>query len=143
MEPGLPAFRPGMTAGGKAGCVAIVGLATIATCAALASTANAAVPRQFFGVVPSGFDSTAEMQRMAANGVGTVRVLVNWAKVEPQQGARDWSYYDDYVGRLAAAGLQPEPLLLGEPTWTPNFPRPPISSPLARGSWQTFLSELA
>jgi hypothetical protein len=132
-----------MKAGGKAGCVATALLATIATWAALASTADAAVPRQFFGVVPSGFDSTAEMQRMAANGVGSVRVLVNWAKVEPQPGARDWSYYDDYVGRLAAAGLQAEPLLLGEPTWTPNFPHPPIYSPLARSSWQTFLTELA
>jgi hypothetical protein len=131
-----------MKAGGKAGCLAAAALATISGCATLAGTANAAVPRGFFGVVPSGYDSTAGMQRMAANGVRTVRVLVNWAKVEPQQGARDWSYYDDYVGRLAAAGLQPEPLLLGEPTWTPGFPRPPIHSPLARSSWQTFLTEL-
>jgi hypothetical protein len=83
------------------------------------------------------------MQRMAANGVREVRVLVNWYRVEPTQGVRDWSYYDDYVGRLAAAGLQPRPLLLGEPTWIPEFPRPPVYSPLARASWQSFLTELA
>jgi hypothetical protein len=91
--------------------------------------------------VPSGFDSNAEMQRMAANGVGSVRVLINWNNVEPQQGVRDWSYYDDYVGRLAAAGLQSEPLLLGVPAWLP--PRPPLYSSVARRSWQSFVGELA
>jgi hypothetical protein len=130
-----------MRVGRKARSVAAATLATISACAALAGTANAAVPRDFFGVVPSGYDSNAEMQRMAASGVGAVRVLVNWNKVEPRQGIRDWSYYDDYVGRLAAAGLQVQPLLLGVPTWLPL--RPPLYSPLARGSWQSFVGELA
>jgi polysaccharide biosynthesis protein PslG len=130
-----------MKAGGKASCLAAAALATISACAALAGAADAAVPRQFFGVVPSGYDSNAEMQRMGANGVGAVRVLVNWAKVEPQQGVRDWSYYDDYVGRLAAARLQVQPFLGGVPTWLPL--RPPIFSSLARASWRSFLAELA
>jgi polysaccharide biosynthesis protein PslG len=93
--------------------------------------------------VPSGYDSPAQMQRMAANGVGAVRVLVNWANVEPRQGVRDWSYYDAYIGGFAAAGVQVQPLLLGEPTWTPHFPRPPIFGSLASASWQSFLTELA
>jgi polysaccharide biosynthesis protein PslG len=130
-----------MKAGGKARCVAAAVLVTISACGALAASAEAALPRDFFGVVPSGYDSNAEMERMAANGVGSVRVLVNWVNVEPQQGVRNWSYYDDYVGRLAAAGLRPEPLLLGVPGWLP--PRPPLYSSLARRSWQSFIAELA
>ncbi|HEX3563084.1 MAG TPA: hypothetical protein VHU24_09635 [Solirubrobacterales bacterium] len=132
-----------MKAGVKRRLVAAVAVATISACAALGGTAKAAPPRDFFGVVPSGYDSSAQMQRMAANGVGAVRVLINWSRVEPHQGVRDWSYYDSYVGALAAAGLQAQPLLLGEPTWTPHFPRPPIYSSLARRSWQSFLTDLA
>jgi hypothetical protein len=132
-----------MRAGGKAGRLAAAAIATFAVCALPVGSSNAAVPRAFYGVVPSGYDSSAEMQRMAASGVGEVRVLVNWNRVEPTQGIRDWSYYDDYVARLAAAGLQPRPLLLGEPAWTPGFPRPPVYSPLASASWQSFLTELA
>jgi polysaccharide biosynthesis protein PslG len=129
-----------MKAGRKAGCVGAAALATVSACAALAGPADAAVPRDFFGVVPSGSDTSAEMQRMAATGVGAVRMQVNWATVEPQQGARNWSYYDDYIGRLAAAGLQAQPVLLGVPGWLP--PRPPIFSSVARSSWRSFLTEL-
>jgi hypothetical protein len=131
-----------MTAGRKARSAAAVTLATIATCAA-ALPAGAAVPRDFFGVVPSGYDSAAEMQRMADNGVGAVRLLVNWNMVEPRQGVRDWSYYDSYIAGLAAARIQAQPLLLGEPAWIPGFPRPPVYSALGRASWESFLAELA
>ena len=131
-----------MKAGRKARAVAGA-LATISVCAALAGSAGAAVPRDFFGVVPSGGDSDAQLQRMSATGIGAVRVLVNWNDVEPRPGLRDWSRYDAYFGRLAAAGLQVQPLLLGEPGWTPHFPRPPIFGSLAQSSWQNFLTDLA
>ena len=132
-----------MKAGRKARLVAAAALVTLSTTAALAGTARADVPRDFFGVVPSGYDTPAEMQRMAANGVGAACVLVNWANVEPRQGARDWSYYDSYIGGFAAAGIQVQPLLLGEPTWVPGFPRPPIFGASAAQSWQSFLTDLA
>src|SRR6266545_655332 len=103
-----------MRGGRKTRCAAAAALATISACAALAGSADAAVPRDFFGVVPSGYDSTAEMQRMAANGVGAVRLLVNWNLVEPRQGVRDWTYYDNYVAGLAAAGLQAQHQLPGD-----------------------------
>jgi hypothetical protein len=132
-----------MLVGRKARSLAATALATISACIALADTADAAVPRDFFGVVPSGYDSSAEMQRMTQNGVGAVRLLVNWNMVEPRQGARDWTYYDNYVAGLAAAGLQAQPLLLGEPAWTPRFPRPPVYTAVGRSSWQSFVAELA
>ncbi len=132
-----------MLAGRKARSIAGAALATISAAAALAGTASAAVPRDFFGVVPSGDDSSAETQRMAANGVGAVRLLLNWNLVEPRQGVRDWTYYDDYVGRLAASGIQAQPLLLGEPAWIPRFPRPPVYTAVGRSSWRSFVAELA
>ena len=132
-----------MTVGRKARSVAALALATVSACAAMSGTAGAAVPRDFFGVVPSGYDTPAEMQMMSSHGVGAVRLLVNWSMVEPRQGARDWSYYDAYVARSAAAGLQIQPLLLGEPAWIPHFPRPPIFGAAAVRSWQSFVAELA
>jgi hypothetical protein len=129
-----------MKAGGKGRRFAVAALIALSACGVLAPKAGA-VPRAFFGVVPSGYDSNAEMQRMAANGVGSVRFLIDWRVIEPNQGARDWSYYDDYIARLAAAGLQTQPMLGGVPAWLP--PRPPIFSPLARSSWQSFLGQLA
>jgi hypothetical protein len=129
-----------MKAGGKARRLAAAALIALSACGLLAPTAGA-VPRAFFGVVPSGYDSNAEMQRMAANGVGSVRFLIDWRVVEPNQGVWDWSYYDGYIGRLAAAGIQTEPMLGGVPAWLP--PRPPIFTSLARSSWQSFLGELA
>ena len=94
-------------------------------------------------MVPSGNDTASEMQLMASHGVGAVRLLVNWNLVEPRQGVRDFSYYDAYVAQSAAAGLQIQPLLLGEPAWTPHYPRPPIFSPTARAAWQSFVAEFA
>jgi hypothetical protein len=61
--------------------------------------------------------------------------------VEPNQGVREWSYYDDYIGRLAAAGIRAQPMLGGVPTWLPT--RPPLFSPLERSSWQSFVGDLA
>jgi hypothetical protein len=130
-----------MKGGRKTGCLAVAALTMIAACVALAGTAGAAAPRQFFGVVPSGYESSALMQRMAANGVGAVRLRINWGMVEPRQGVRNWTYYDNYLERLAAAGIQAQPYLMLMPGWLP--PRPPIFSSLARSSWTSFLAELA
>jgi hypothetical protein len=130
-----------MAAGGKTRGVAAGALAAILLWAAPASTAEAAAPRQFFGVVPSGYESSALMQRMAANGVGAARVRIRWGDVEPQQGTRNWTYYDNYIARFAAAGIQVQPYLMGVPGWLP--PRPPIFSALARSSWTSFLGEVA
>jgi hypothetical protein len=131
-----------MKAGGKAICVAAATLATMAACAVPAGAAKTkAPPRQFFGVVPSGYDSNALLQRMVASGVGTVRLKVSWADIEPQQGFRNWTYYDNYLVRLASAGLRAQPFLIRVPPWLP--PQPTISNSVARASWQGFLTDLA
>ena len=108
-----------------------------------AGTASAAVPPDFFGVVPSGL-TPADMARMAQSGVSSVRVRIEWSRVEAQPGQRNWAYYDAYVGALAQAGLQGQPDLFGVPSWiSPRPARPPIYSPGQRQAWTSFIAELA
>jgi hypothetical protein len=52
----------------------------------------AAAPREFFGLVPQGKTPPPEdIQRMGRGNVGTVRFLLNWAAVEPQDNQFDFS----------------------------------------------------
>jgi Beta-galactosidase len=131
-----------MKAGGKAGLVAAA-LATISICGAATTAAGAAVAPGFFGMTPSG-TTLADANQMAAHGVRTVRVQVNWGFIEPSPGQRDWSFYDDFISNLAAARLQALPVLLGVPTWiSPHGSRPPIYSASQRSAWTSFVRELA
>jgi hypothetical protein len=131
-----------MKAGGKAGFVAAA-LATISICGAVAATARAAVPPEFFGMIPSG-TTLNDANQMAASGVRTVRVQVNWGFIEQSPGHRDWSFYDDFIGNLAAARLQALPVLLGVPTWiSSRGSRPPIYTGSQRRAWTSFVAELA
>ncbi len=100
-------------------------------------------PHGFFGVIPSGL-TPADMSRMAANGVATVRMNIEWSRVEPQPGQRDWSFYDWYVGALAQSGIQAEPLLFGVPSWISAKPaKPPLFGAGQRLAWSSFLTDLA
>jgi hypothetical protein len=118
-------------------------VATVLASAALAGAADAATPPGFFGVVPSSL-SQADVTRMAQNGVGTVRVQVNWGWIEAQPGQRNWANYDAVVSVLAQSGLQVEADLLGVPSWISRRPSsPPIYSAAQRQAWIGFIAELA
>jgi hypothetical protein len=106
------------------------------------STASAAVPEGFFGMVPSSTTQTS-MDQMAASGVGSVRIQIIWRLIEPAPGQRNWSTYDNYIGNIAAAGLQATPLLSGTPPWLSPRGGPPIYSGPQRAAWTSFLVELA
>ena len=114
----------------------------LAAGAVSAGTASAAVPPGFFGVVPSSL-APNDVARMAQNGVGTVRLGINWAAVEPQPGPRNWTGYDTAVGNLATQHLRAEPLLLGAPAWASTNGRPPIFTSGQRQAWTSFVAELA
>lgn len=131
-------MRPGSTSG-RACALA---LSVFGIWAGAGTDAHAGTPDDFFGSIQDNA-TTAEMQAMSANGVASLRILVNWAAVEHTQGVRDWSYYDDLIGRSAAAGLQPLPLLLGVPTWISDRPsRPPIYTESQRAAWLSFTQAL-
>jgi hypothetical protein len=115
----------------------------LAASASRSAAAPAAPPHGFFGVVPSALTSS-DINRMAQNGVATVRIQVNWGFIESQQGHRDWSNYDAVIGAIANAGLQTEAVLFGVPSWiSPRPARPPIYSRAQRQAWTSFASEIA
>jgi polysaccharide biosynthesis protein PslG len=134
-----------MTAGTRRGLLPWVAALALALCAAVPVAANAAAPPPpgFFGMVPSA-PSQTEANQMAASGVATVRVQVNWGFIEPRQGQRDWTVYDNYVGYLAVAGLRVEPVLFGVPSWiSSRTAAPPIYTAAQRQAWMGFVADLA
>src|SRR3954452_5835494 len=79
--------------------------ATVVLFAAFAASA-AAVPANFWGVVPQGLPSEEQFQRLERGGVGSLRVPISWALVQPVQGATpDWSTVDPLVSGAATAGI--------------------------------------
>ena len=52
---------------------------------------------------------------MAAAGIGSVRVWLSWAQIEPERGKFNWSMVDASVATNAKAGLTTLPFLFGTP----------------------------
>jgi polysaccharide biosynthesis protein PslG len=104
-----------------------VAIAVGLLCTGIASSAKAA-PREFYGVIASaerGPDS-AEIARMGAGGVGTLRINLVWGAVQPTPGAPlDWLLYDRLIGDAAQNGIRVLPTVYSSPAWaaaTPNHP---------------------
>jgi hypothetical protein len=90
-------------------------------CLSLPASAEAKVPRVFFGAEADPVSapmSSSDFARMRSAKLGTLRVAFNWAKVEPVQGGpRDWSFYDDLVTKAARARVSIMAVLVGSPAW--------------------------
>jgi hypothetical protein len=80
---------------------------------ALAPPAHAAVPLSFVGLYDEQAGGLADQARL---GVGIVRQPFDWSRVEREPGEYDFSVYDDYVGKAAAAGVSVLPILARLPT---------------------------
>jgi hypothetical protein len=126
--------------------------AAAAAVAALGSppVAAAKAPRRFAGVnftfYPAVSSATAE--QMARAGVRSVVFGLSWPAIEGAPGSYDWSASDQTVGDLAAAGIEPDPVLYGTPRWALDGPIatdtnanrvPPTRTPRARASWAAFV----
>ena len=93
---------------GRRVAATLAGLAMLVSLsAATAERAEAKVPREFFGVVPTITPDAADYPRMKQMGVGTMRGLMSWPVLEPSPGTYDWTYFDQWVARAAAAGDPP------------------------------------
>jgi hypothetical protein len=109
---------------------------------ALPASAGAALPREFFGVVPQAPPSRADFDRMRGV-VGTVRVPVEWFRVEERPGSYDFSDLDWIVGEAARAGVRVLPFVYGSPRWLTGDPaRPPLGTARARRAWTGVLRQL-
>lgn len=109
--------------------------------AALLPASAQAVPRTFYGLVPNELLSTPEFGLIRQANVGSARVLVDWARVEPSDDNFNWGLTDYTIGSLAAEGIQPFPNLFGTaPFVSGKSTKPPISKRAGK-QWQEFLRE--
>lgn len=107
------------------------------------SVATASTPSAwFFGVVPQGPLAPSDYKRMRGV-IGTIRIPIFWAEVEPQRGRYDFSGIDDVVGRAAEAGIGVLPFVWGSPRWIAADPaRPPLDDSADRKAWALILRKL-
>lgn len=114
----------------------------------LASPA-AAVPANFWGVVPQVSPSVEELQRLKRGGVDSLRVPVSWGSIQPTRGGGyDWSSSDGYISAAVQAGIQVFPFLSTAPRWAvpsdPRFGSPrflPVRTAQQRSGWQQFVKQ--
>ena len=128
----------------RAAAIVVLAIAAVAP-----ATASAAVPRDFWGVVPIDALTASEFDQMGAGNVGTMRQLVLWPSVEPHPGQFDWRYLDFVVANAAENDIRVLPFLYATPNWVQGVDchgltdelcqRVPPVSPKASGKWQDFL----
>lgn len=125
-------------------CAWRASLSSLLSFLALASptAAHALVPREFLGVVPQSPPSAGDFDRMGGV-VGTLRVPVEWFRIESRPHAYDFEGLDRVIGEAADAGIRVLPFVYGSPTWlTGNPARPPLASATTRRAWSTLLRRL-
>src|SRR3954452_13566415 len=108
---------------------------------ALAPTAHAGLPRSFVGLYDEDAGGLADQARL---GVGIVRQPFDWSRVERSPGQYDFSVYDDYVAKAAAAGVSVLPILSRPPEFRSGRPRGSRSHamypPSSNGAYARFVA---
>ena len=105
------------------------------------SAAAASAPARFWGVNPVTVPTDAQMQQIAAGGVGNVRVPLNWARVQPGAGAApDWSSFDALIESAVRYRVSVLPVVWGTPPWVAGKEADLPVTNLA--AWRQFLSEV-
>lgn len=110
----------------------------------LATSASAAGPARFWGVVPQHTLTPQELLRLKRGGVDSVRVPVSWAKIGALPGSFDWSGLDGAVERTSRARIEALPFVYASPAWVARPENTlPVGSGKQRRAWMGFLKELA
>ena len=74
-------------------------------------------------------DRLQALNRLHEAGFGWVRQRIDWSLIEPQPGEFHWSWTDQVLTEIAAAGLIPVIVLDGSPPWARDRrDRPPSAS---------------
>src|SRR3954454_17807646 len=121
--------------------------------AALAAVLLAAVPAHAARRVPRGWvgmnaggptfasdvDLNAEMDRMVAAGVESLRIPAFWNEIQPTPGAPDWSLLDRVMTSAAAHGLSVMPTVVGSPSWAAVRRRDVYSTPRGTANYAAIL----
>ena len=85
-----------------------------------AATSSAAkAPPEFFGVVPQTGLGASDFSRMAKGKVGSVRVILNWADIDPTAAAGDNNFagFDFLMTEAANNDVDLLPFIYGTPEW--------------------------
>ncbi|HEU5252373.1 MAG TPA: hypothetical protein VFU16_03480 [Solirubrobacterales bacterium] len=100
-----------------------------------------AVPRGFFGIVPQTGIEAADLARMRAGGVETLRMPLSWAGTQRSpRGDFDWSGFDQTVAAAAERRIEILPVLSEAPRWaTGNARRLPVDGGRQRRAWAEFV----
>jgi hypothetical protein len=75
--------------------------------------------------------------RLRELGVQVARVTFDWRRIEPTQGAFDWTHADAWLEALRAEGIAPLVALWGTPGWA-NGGRGPNVPPSSAATFATF-----
>jgi polysaccharide biosynthesis protein PslG len=113
----------------------------------------AALPANFWGVVPQSTLNAEEFQRLARGGVESVRVSLDWGELQSREGGPvEWGGMDATMERAALAGIAVLPVVTDAPSWavrsefvpgsdrSVEAPRNLPVSGAAASAWQSFLS---
>lgn len=121
-------------------CVAVL-VVTVITL--LPASPASAAGKKFFGVVPVNTPEADEFQLMGEARVGTYRLQLNWAAIQPtEEGGYDWSGPDEVISSAALNGMRVLPFAYGTPSYAADSLREaPVGSRDARRGWKSFLGE--
>jgi hypothetical protein len=106
-----------------------------------AASAEARLPKGFFGIAPQTPLSEADTNRMRHGGIDAVRLPVGWGAIQPSPtSGYDWRGLDQMVALLSRARLEVLPFLYGTPRWLAQRRTSlPISNARQRRAWFAFL----
>jgi polysaccharide biosynthesis protein PslG len=95
----------------------VTAIATLlAACAIVATSASAAVPGNFYGIVGATALSKGDFKRMGKAHVGSIRISVLWNAVQTtRRGPIYWGEVEKKVGRAAHHHISPLLVLEGTP----------------------------
>lgn len=118
--------------------VAAVALASLAGVFTGSASAQSPIPATFWGVNPVAVPTDSQIQRIAAGGVGSIRIPLNWSTIQPTAGVEpDWASFDPLVEAPLRHHLQVLPVIWGSPSWVA---RRPLDLPVADlAAWDLFL----
>ena len=110
----------------------------------LVPAAAQAAPADFFGIGPQTPLTPADVSRMRAGGIESVRVPVVWGSVQPSpHGEYQWGALDEAVELTAREGLGLLPFVYGTPRWLGKPTSLPVENGRQRQVWADFLRAAA
>jgi hypothetical protein len=118
--------------------VAALALVTLVGAFTGSASARSPIPATFWGVNPVAVPTDDQIRRIAAGGVGSIRVPLSWPAIQPSAGVEpDWAGFDALVEAPARHHVRVLPVIWGSPSWVTRRPHDLPIGDLA--AWNLFL----